>query len=106
MARTLTNAEYEPVPTDLGSARRAGVDPVLGRVAHDRQRPSIAIVEDDENIAALLGLMFTREGFAPLLLPDGRAAELHLVASDAPSAAIIDVMLPYRDGFAVVGAMR
>jgi DNA-binding response OmpR family regulator len=68
--------------------------------------PSILVVDDDQNVAELLGFMFSREGYAPELIRDGRAAEDY-VAAHAPAAAVVlDVMLPYRDGFAVAAAIR
>jgi DNA-binding response OmpR family regulator len=66
----------------------------------------IFIVEDDDNIAELLAFMFRREGFAPVVLRDGRAAQEHVVSQPPPAAAVLDVMLPYRDGFAVATAIR
>lgn len=66
----------------------------------------IVIVEDDENIAQMLGYLFRRAGFAPVLLRDGRAAEDHVASSEPPAAVVLDVMLPYRDGFQVAGAIR
>jgi two-component system alkaline phosphatase synthesis response regulator PhoP len=67
---------------------------------------SIVIVEDDANVAQLLAHMFRKEGYEPVLLPDGRAAEEH-VASHPPAALVVlDVMLPYRDGFAVAATIR
>lgn len=69
-------------------------------------RPEILIVEDDENVAQLLAFLFDREGFSPVLLRDGRAAEAHVRSSPPPAAALLDVMLPYRDGFAVAAAIR
>lgn len=68
--------------------------------------PTILIVEDDENIAQLLAYMFRREGFAPDLLADGRAAERYVLERDPPAAVLLDVMLPYRDGFAIAAAIR
>ena len=68
--------------------------------------PPILIVEDDRNVAELLGFMLSREGFDPRLVRDGRAAEDY-VSGNAPAAAVVlDVMLPYRDGFAVATAIR
>jgi DNA-binding response OmpR family regulator len=67
---------------------------------------SILIVEDDDNIRELLGCLFRRAGLEPVLLRDGRAAEEHVAASPAPAVALLDVMLPYRDGFAVARAIR
>jgi DNA-binding response OmpR family regulator len=73
----------------------------------DTMRPSsIVIVDDDRTVAQLLGFMFAREGFAPVLLHDGRAAEEYVVKHDAPAAVLLDVMLPYRDGFSVAAAIR
>jgi DNA-binding response OmpR family regulator len=66
----------------------------------------IVIVEDDDNIAELLGFMFRREGFAPVVLRDGRAAQEHVASHPPPAAVVLDVMLPYRDGFAVAVAIR
>jgi len=68
--------------------------------------PSLLIVEDDENVAQLLAFVFAREGFAPVVLRDGRAAHAHVAAEPPPVAVVLDVMLPYRDGFSVAAAMR
>jgi DNA-binding response OmpR family regulator len=69
-------------------------------------RGSIVIVEDDENVAQLLGFMLRREGFEPRLLGDGRAAEEYIATHAPPAAVVLDIMLPYRDGFAVAAAIR
>ena len=73
-------------------------------------RPSagtpIVIVEDDENVALLLAFMLQREGYDPTLLRDGRAAEAYVATQSPPAAVVLDVMLPYRDGFAVAAAIR
>jgi len=66
----------------------------------------ILIVEDDETIAGLVGFLFRREGYETVILKDGRAAEAHVAAAEPPAAAILDVMLPYSDGFAVAAAIR
>ena len=66
----------------------------------------ILIVEDDENVAQLVAFVLRREGFDPLVLRDGRAAEAHVAAEPPAAAVLLDVMLPYRDGFEVAAAMR
>lgn len=68
--------------------------------------PSILIVEDDPNIGQLLVFLFQRSGFEPLLLRDGRAAEEYVTTHGPVAVAILDMLLPYRDGFAVVEAIR
>jgi two-component system catabolic regulation response regulator CreB len=67
---------------------------------------AIVIVEDDVNVAQLLAFMFRREGYEPVLLPDGRAAERHVGTHPPPALVVLDVMLPYRDGFSVAAAIR
>jgi DNA-binding response OmpR family regulator len=69
-------------------------------------RPEILIVEDDENVAQLLAFLFDREGFAPVIFGDGRSAEAHVRSAPPAAAALLDVMLPYRDGFVVAAAIR
>jgi DNA-binding response OmpR family regulator len=66
----------------------------------------VTIVEDDENIAGLLVFLLEREGFAPEIVRDGRAAIELVAAHGPPSAVVLDHMLPYRDGLAVASAMR
>lgn len=66
----------------------------------------ITIVEDDDNIAGLLHFLLGREGFAPEILRDGRAALEHVRDHPPPAAVVLDQMLPYRDGLAVAAAMR
>ena len=68
--------------------------------------PAILIVEDDRNVAELLGFMLSREGFDPRLVRDGRAAEEYVSGNEPAAAVVLDVMLPYRDGFAVATAIR
>ena len=66
----------------------------------------ILIVEDDANIVGLLGAVFRRAGFAPTLLRHGREALECVAAFEPPAAVVLDVMLPYCDGFAVAEAIR
>jgi DNA-binding response OmpR family regulator len=66
----------------------------------------VVIVEDDANIAELLGFVFRRGGFEPHVLSDGRAAERFVAAHPPAAAVVLDVMLPYRDGFEVAAAIR
>lgn len=66
----------------------------------------ITVVEDDENIAGLLAFLLEREGFAPEVVGDGRAALEHAARSEPPSAVVLDQLLPCRNGLAVATALR
>jgi DNA-binding response OmpR family regulator len=66
----------------------------------------ITVIEDDENLSALLEVVLRREGFEPEVLRDGRAAVRRLEAGPRSDAVVVDQMLPYRDGLAVAAALR
>jgi DNA-binding response OmpR family regulator len=67
---------------------------------------SVLVVEDDVHIAHVLRFMLERQGYRVIHMPDGRAAVQHVVAQPAPDLVLLDVMLPYVDGFEIVGLIR
>lgn len=67
----------------------------------------VLIVEDDPSIAQLLEFMMRREGFASQTCRDGRAAEQRILdAAPPPALVVMDVMLPYTDGFELLALIR
>lgn len=69
--------------------------------------PSILVVEDDDHIGQLLKFMLERQGYQVHLATDGRAASAYIEANPAPPDLVLfDVMLPYIDGFELVGIAR
>jgi DNA-binding response OmpR family regulator len=69
--------------------------------------PLIAVVEDEEHLAQGLIFNLEAEGYRVHHEVDGDAALAWLLsAPEAPSAVLLDVMLPGQDGFAIVRAMR
>ncbi len=67
---------------------------------------AILVIEDDDNIAQLLEFMLQREGHSVQILADGEAARRHIIAQAPPALVLLDSMLPYRDGMALLGDMR
>ncbi len=67
---------------------------------------TVLIVEDDEQIAFLLQSIVEREGFHVLLARDGRAAQKLIDESVPPALTMLDVMLPYVDGFQLITHIR
>jgi DNA-binding response OmpR family regulator len=67
---------------------------------------SVLVVEDDEHIAQVLSFMLEHQGYQVTHLADGRAASAHVAASPAPDLVLLDVMLPYVDGFEILGLIR
>jgi DNA-binding response OmpR family regulator len=69
--------------------------------------PLVLVVEDDDHIAQVLRFMLERQGYHVIHLADGRAASEHVAASpDTPDLILLDVMLPYMDGFEIVALVR
>lgn len=67
--------------------------------------PVVVVVEDDPNIADLVGLYLREAGFRPLLAPTGERG-LELVDQHRPVMAVLDVGLPGIDGFEVCRQLR
>jgi len=69
-------------------------------------KPTVLVVEDDVHIAQVLTFMLERQGYRVIYAGDGRAAVQHIVSSPVPDLILLDVMLPYVDGFEVLGLIR
>jgi len=68
---------------------------------------TVLVVEDDEHISQVLRFMLERQGYHVVHLADGRAAACHVESSAAaPALVLLDVMLPYVDGFEIVRLIR
>jgi two-component system OmpR family response regulator len=65
----------------------------------------ILVVEDDPTLADFVAKGLREAGFAVEVAPDGRQG-LDLAAATHPDVAVIDVMLPELDGFALIEALR
>jgi DNA-binding response OmpR family regulator len=67
---------------------------------------SILVVEDDEDIAMLLELLLSREGYQVSLAKDGHAAQHFIEHNDPPDLVLLDVMLPFVDGMHLLKKIR
>lgn len=68
-------------------------------------QPRILLAEDDVALRKMLRLNFVKEGWFVLEAPDGEEA-LRLAQNNRIDAAILDVMMPKLDGFAVCQRLR
>lgn len=68
--------------------------------------PTALIVEDSEHVAYLLEYMLAREGFDVLVANNGRDAADCIASEPARDIVLLDVMLPYKDGFEIVREIR
>ncbi|HTK86283.1 MAG TPA: response regulator transcription factor [Nitrospiraceae bacterium] len=67
---------------------------------------TILIVEDDEDMVTLLQFLLEREGYQAVLAPDGRQARTLVDTLSPPRLVLLDVMLPYHNGFELVTYIR
>lgn len=72
----------------------------------DSPSHSVLVVEDDDHIAKVLTFMLERQGYRVTHAADGRAASEHVASQGAPDLVLLDVMLPYVDGFDIVRQIR
>lgn len=65
----------------------------------------ILVVDDDQAISEILGIVLRTEGFEPFFCADGNKAMDAFTAHD-PDLVLLDLMLPGRDGIDICRAIR
>jgi DNA-binding response OmpR family regulator len=74
--------------------------------AEDAREPALVLIaEDEEPLAETIAFMVREAGYTPLIALHGRQA-LELARARQPALLIVDLMLPYLDGAAVIAAVR
>lgn len=68
-------------------------------------QPNILIVEDEKPIAHALKLKLESEGFQTQIVPDGVEA-LATLATNHFDCILLDLIMPRKDGFAVLAEMN
>lgn len=67
---------------------------------------TILIVEDDEDMVTLLQFLLEREGYQAVVATEGRQARTLVETLPPPRLVLLDVMLPYHNGFELVTYIR
>lgn len=65
----------------------------------------ILVIDDDKDIAEILGIVLRAEGFEPTFCADGLSA-IDAFHRDKPDLVLLDLMLPGRDGIDICRAIR
>lgn len=81
-------------------------DPETASPNVDGDAPCVLLVEDDKAVAAFLCFLLEREGYRVEQAADGRAALQLIDTMQPPALAMLDIMLPYVDGFELIAAIR
>jgi CheY-like chemotaxis protein len=103
-------AEGQPLP-DVGYgvsgaalAVESGLTPAHG-CAETRHMARVLVVEDDSSISQLLRIVLETAGHEVLAADDGSRG-LAMATRRSPDVILLDVMMPFMDGFAVLEALR
>src|SRR5688572_22569904 len=88
-----------------GTIPSAGRSPLPGRVPPncmrgDRMRRKALIVEDEKELAQLLGEHLRRWGFEPTILNEGKNA-VAWARQNRPAVILLDLLLPDVDGYTI-----
>ena len=90
--------------------RFAGADIIIYLIAmlsEEKQiSPSIMIIEDDRIISGLLQHILARRGYQIHVALDGRMATAMIEEIEPPHLILLDVMLPFVDGFELLKQIR
>ena len=68
--------------------------------------PVVLMAEDDQPIAYLLQFLLEREGYQVVVARDGRQAQQLIDSMPPPQLVMLDIMMPYADGYEVLSHLR
>jgi DNA-binding response OmpR family regulator len=68
--------------------------------------PFVLVIEDDADVAYLLKFLMDRIGYNVITAVDGRQASSIIDESPPPLLVLLDVMLPYIDGFQLLSQIK
>lgn len=76
------------------------------QISENTPTPTILLVEDDRIVSAMVQHLLTRRGYNVQTAADGRAAAAMIDKIAAPRLVILDVMLPFIDGFELISRIK
>lgn len=85
--------------------RTAQQDKGLAIREHITMKARILVVDDDEALAEMIGIVLRNDGFEPVFCADGGQA-LEVFRSSKPDLVLLDLMLPGSDGIEVCRQIR
>lgn len=70
-----------------------------------QEQPAVLVVDDEEAILEMLKTIFAREGYRVIITSDSRKV-LKLTREYSPDIILLDIMLPFLDGFDVCRLLK
>jgi CheY-like chemotaxis protein len=103
-ANTVQSVE-DSVPTVESFAPPADIFPTPVIRRDSDHEPTVVIVEDDKNFAAILKDYAREHGFQSILETNGAGA-FGAIKENQPDAVILDIMLPGKDGWQILKELK
>jgi DNA-binding response OmpR family regulator len=82
------------------------IAPKLMKINKLKKNNSVMIVEDDQIVARMLGHTLSQRGFSVNIASDGKMAVESITGQPPPSLVLLDIILPFFDGFEVLEKIR
>jgi len=71
----------------------------------DEHKKKILIIEDDEHVSKVYEMKFSKEGYSTVFVSNGEEA-VEKITSEKPDLIILDLMVPKKDGFVILGEIK
>ena len=71
----------------------------------NEHKKSVVFIEDDEHLFKVYETKFSKEGIKTSFVVTGEGAISHIVA-EKPDLIVLDIMIPKKDGFAVLKELQ
>lgn len=71
----------------------------------DEHKKKILIIEDDEHVSRVYEMKFLKEGYTTVLIASGEEATERVI-EEIPDLIILDLMVPKKDGFAILEEIK
>jgi DNA-binding response OmpR family regulator len=70
------------------------------------KQATVFVIEDDRIVAAMVKHLLARQGYNVISASDGREALEMIAGGESPELVLLDVMLPFIDGFELIAQIR
>lgn len=71
----------------------------------DDHKKKILIIEDDEHVAQIYDIKFSKEGYETIIASNGDEG-IKMMKDQKPDLVILDIMMPRKDGFMVLEEVK
>lgn len=71
----------------------------------EEHKKKILIIEDDEHVSKVYEMKFSKEGYETIFVASGEEA-VEKITSEKPNLIILDLMVPKKDGFAILEEIK